>query len=316
MATSLSELTAPVEAVLSEYFGTVVRLDRLVVIKKSDRSEVARCYVVAATDLPRSVVIKRVLPLENDVFEPANSNDENRALGLSNDWAGAQFLTRVGGDDSPGPKVYGGDKGAGIIVLEDLGAGDTLADLLLGGDRAAAEAALISFSETLGRMHAFTIGRVDEYAALHGTLAKESSASKPWLARHNFEDRVRNFKQACDAFGVAVTAPFENELGVVAARIHEPGPFLAYIHGDPCPDNALYSHGIVRLVDFEFGGFGHALLDATYGRMPFPTCWCVNRLPAGIVALMESSYRAELARGCAQAGEDAQFFPALVYACA
>jgi DNA-3-methyladenine glycosylase I len=36
----------------------------------------------------------------------------------------------------------------------------------------------------------------------------------------------------------------------------------------------------LRLIDFEFGRLGHALMDGTYGRMIFPSCWCANRLPA------------------------------------
>ena len=63
--------------------------------------------------------------------------------------------------------------------------------------------------------------------------------------------------------------------------MENPGPFHAYIHGDPCPDNVFFIDGEMLLIDFEFGRFGHALRDALYGRMPFPTCWCCNRLPAG-----------------------------------
>jgi hypothetical protein len=72
----------------------------------------------------------------------------------------------------------------------------------------------------------------------------------------------------------------------------------------------------MRLIDFEFGRFGHALLDGIYGRMMFPTCWCANRLPGGLVTQMESVYRAELAAGCPEAEDDHVFETALVHACA
>lgn len=103
---------------------------------------------------------------------------------------------------------------------------------------------------------------------------------------------------------------------MVIRTVESPGPFLAYIHGDPCPDNVFFLGEQVRLIDFEFGRFGHALLDATYGRMMFPTCWCANRLPRAVVAQMEAAYRAALVRGCPEAQEDRVFETSLVSVCA
>jgi len=98
--------------------------------------------------------------------------------------------------------------------------------------------------------------------------------------------------------------------------MRNPGSFLAYTHGDPCPDNCLLSDSKVRLVDFEIAAFHHALIDGVYGRIHFPTCWCVNRIEQRIVHRMESAYRAELAKGCPEATDDAQFYRAVVEACA
>ena len=49
--------------------------------------------------------------------------------------------------------------------------------------------------------------------------------------------------------------------------------------------------GRAHLIDFEFAGPGHVLLDATYWRLGFPTCWCAGRLPDGVVARMDRAYR-------------------------
>ena len=43
----------------------------------------------------------------------------------------------------------------------------------------------------------------------------------------------------------------------------EPGPFLAFTHGDPAPTNNHVAGDEVRLLDFEYGGFRHALYDIT-----------------------------------------------------
>ena len=273
-----------------------------------------RCLLVEAPDAPTSVVVKQVLGDERAAYDPRNTDPDSPAWRLLNDWAGAEFLSQVADDASPGPRFYGGDRAAGFIVLEDLGMGKTLADLLLGVDAPHAEAALMSFSATLGRMHAITLGKSGTYTSARRALGK--GAQRPSASLADFDVRVRRFKRGCEALSVALPPSLEDELRLVGTTMRTPGAFLAYTHGDPCPDNALYSGGVVRLVDFEFGGFGHALLDAVYGRMPFPTCWCVNRLPAMIPAEMEAAYRAELVKGCPQAGDDAFFYPALVEACA
>jgi hypothetical protein len=90
---------------------------------------------------------------------------------------------------------------------------------------------------------------------------------------------------------------------------------MAYIHGDPCPDNVFDSNEQMRLIDFEFGHFGHALIDAAYGRMLFPTCWCANRLPRSMVEQMENRYRTELISSCPEAQEDILFEHALITSC-
>jgi hypothetical protein len=72
----------------------------------------------------------------------------------------------------------------------------------------------------------------------------------------------------------------------------------------------------VRLIDFEFGRFGHALVDAAYARIIFPTCWCCNRIPNDVVVKMEAAYRTALVAGCAEAADDRLFNQAMAEVCA
>jgi hypothetical protein len=98
--------------------------------------------------------------------------------------------------------------------------------------------------------------------------------------------------------------------------LDEPGPFCAYIHSDPCPDNCHWVGSDLRLLDFEGGEYGHALLDGVYPRIHFPTCWCVSRLPDEVIRKAEGAYRAALLKGCPQAADDSVFGPAVVGICA
>jgi len=81
----------------------------------------------------------------------------------------------------------------------------------------------------------------------------------------------------------------------MAARLESPGPWLALVHLDPCPDNVLLAgDGTARLIDFEFSSPGHALLDAAYWWMGFPTCWCAGRVPDTISRRIDLAYREAL----------------------
>lgn len=46
--------------------------------------------------------------------------------------------------------------------------------------------------------------------------------------------------------------------------------------------------------------------------MPFPTCWCANRIPPDVVAQAEQAYRSELAVACPAALDDGLFYAGVV----
>jgi hypothetical protein len=111
-------------------------------------------------------------------------------------------------------------------------------------------------------------------------------------------------------------AGFHDEFEEAASAMQTSSPFWALTHGDLCPGNNRYLDGNLRFFDFERCGIRHALFEGVYGRVPFPTCSCVNRLPAHLPGQMETVYRSELEKGCPQAGDDWQFQQAVVKACA
>ena len=113
--------------------------------------------------------------------------------------------------------------------------------------------------------------------------------------------------------GLVIDDAVEGDVAAVQLAISEPGPWAALVHGDPCPDNTVIrADGTVALFDFEHAGCGHALLDAAYFHLPFPTCWCVNRLPRDVAADADAAYRD--ARG--ELGADSSYDGALAAAVA
>jgi hypothetical protein len=199
-------------------------------------------------------------------------------------------------------------------VFEDMGDGDCLADLLQGNDPVQATACLLAYAATLGRMHAATAGRAQEYQRLRAQLGFDATqtdrGTADWLAS------VAAFRDGCQTIGLEAPAAFDDAVQLVTGALRDPGPWLAFTPQDSCPDNHRFIDGQVRLFDFEGSTFRHALLDAAYGRVPFPTCWCVNRLPETLVPRFEAAYRAELVKGVPEAADDAAFGQGMVVACA
>jgi len=213
-------------------------------------------------------------------------------------------------------KLYFEDMRTGMIffVLEDLGPHRSLVEPLLEEDATSAATALLALVTCLGNLHGSTRGQSARFESLWHNLNPKSGVLA-W-AGAEFYERTKELEAGLERLGVRVEASFRQELETVSNTMERPGPFLTYIHSDPCPDNVFFLGEDVRLIDFEFGRFGHALIDATYGRMMFPTCWCANRLPHAVIAQMEAAYRAELVKGCPEAQEDRVFEPALVRVCA
>jgi hypothetical protein len=99
--------------------------------------------------------------------------------------------------------------------------------------------------------------------------------------------------------------------------LFEPGPFTTITHGDPTVGNVLYTptHG-AKFLDLETAGYRHALLDGSFARLRYLHSVWAHHIPIDLQKQLEATYRAELAKGCPQAGDDQAFGVALVAACA
>ncbi|MBA2609341.1 MAG: hypothetical protein H0U92_10405 [Actinobacteria bacterium] len=168
--------------------------------------------------------------------------------------------------------------GASVVVMEDLGAGESMADLLLGTDPDRAAAALITWATTLG-------------AALKPTL-RQGVASVAF----EMDTRVDGLRLLADDFGVTVDARVVDDIAAIHAAITGPTPWLVFGPSDACPDNnRVFADGSIKLFDFEGASWRHASAEAAYARAPFCTCWCVAALPPGMTDRMEQAFLAAFA---------------------
>lgn len=322
----LAESVAEAAALLACAFGRPCWLEQEQSFRgPRSRSAVLRLRVVdGASGMPRTVIAKRFRGPEGAPYDPADAAANSSRARLLNEWAGARFLAEVSPADGFVPIAYAGDGARGLVLLEDLGDGECLADVLQAGDAVRATRALLAYATTLGRLHEATAGRSAAYARMRAALAADGGQPPRWDPLRNWQtDGLAPFQQACAALDLSIPGGAEQELADAVATLATPGPFDAYSVSDACPDNHRWLEGptdaepgTLRFFDMEFGGFQHALLDAAYVWQPFPTCWCVNRLPAELPPRLEVAYRAELVRGCPEAGDDRAFGRALTAAAA
>jgi Ser/Thr protein kinase RdoA (MazF antagonist) len=224
----------------------------------------------------RSVVLKRRGDQEEDAGD----------WGFDTELAALELLS--GMPVPVAPRLLGADAGAGILIMEDLGQGVSLADVLLTGERERAEAGLVAYARALGSMHAWTMHWAAGWAGPGGHPAMERG---PWWLR-----AIANGKEPFLAVAGSMGLPSEGvaaEIDHITPMLRERGN-LGLVHGDPCPDNVLLFGDACRIFDFEIAGWGSVVLDAAYLLAPFPSCWCFADLPAEVAVPALDAYRETL----------------------
>jgi hypothetical protein len=305
------------EQLLGRAFGGAVRLGLVQSPEGgSQHSRLLRCQVLdGPSAAPANVILKSVQIVPNQVFDPDSYDGPGRAF--HNEWASLEFLTRLAERRGAlfAPQLYGADRASGLLVMEDLGQGESLVQPLLGDDCAAAEAALDAYFRTLGRLGAQTHAHHAEYWQIRDSLGPRDPYAQPTLDAE-YATLQRWLVTVCTAVGIEPTPGTEADLAEAARFNAEPGPFIALSQSDTCPDNCVRHGDRMRLLDFEWGWVRNALNDGARARSNFPTCWCVHRLRPEIVRRAETVYRAELVKGCPAAADDTLFNRELVKACA
>ena len=226
-----------------------------------DRSHVIRLHLATG----RSVVMKRRA-------DPDTFGVELAAL---------EYLDEM--PEPVAPRLLGADADAGILLMEDLGPGASLADSLLTGDRSRVRADLVSYAEALGSMHAWSMGRPRDPRL--GTPPWPGAVTR---GKDAFLGAAVSLGLAAAAAGTAGT-----EIDQLSLLLDGTG-YHGLVHGDACPDNVRFLDGRCRIFDFEHSGWGAVALDASYLLAPFPSCWCFGRLPASVTAPAMAAYRGRL----------------------
>ena len=268
------------------------------------KRNVLRCEILSDSERgPKTVILKRIASPKT-LYDPEDLLPGTIAWRHGTEWSACRFLNRLDSAPPLSPCCYGGDRLEALLVLEDLGTGSGVASLLKHDDPTRAEQALLAYAETLGRLHATTCGREAEYNRIRNDFGMPLLAIRDddlTHVRRHFE-RV---KALIGSVGGSFSPAAEDELEGVLEILYGPSPFLVLTHGDPNPVNDLLQGDTVRLYDFEYSGFRHALLDGVFSRHLYP--WTRHRLPDIVLVRLEAHYRQELVRGCPAAEDEARY---------
>jgi aminoglycoside/choline kinase family phosphotransferase len=264
------------------------------------RNLVLRATATAADGSMRRVFVKATRAADYDAASPTAF----ATFGFVKEWAAVTMLAEHaarGDEHAVGVRLLAADPDQGVMVFEDAGDDPPLlVGPLLHGSPEEAEAALTAYARALGHLHVATWKcRAEHEAVVKRTypLAEVPAPGRRWI-----EAAAKKLPELLGG-----TLPAE-EVDALARRLESPGDWLSLVHRDPCPDNAILSgDGTAILVDFEFASLGHMLLDASYWRMGFPTCWCAGRVPAEVAARIERVYRSTIAAVVRAAADNAVF---------
>jgi hypothetical protein len=214
---------------------------------------------------------------------------------IPREWAALTLLTGLGANAGPRVLAHGED----FLVLEDLGRGPAVEDLLVGDDPAAATEALLALARTVAAMHAVSLGHEAAFRHRLDTIGIDSHADRLTLAGSTVASRWATLRElAANEPVLPRTRIAGADIDDVTASLADPGPLLALSSGDLAPQNCRLSRGSVRLLDFEDASYRHALLDAANLRLPFCGAPCWSRLPADVTDAIEAAFRTELGRRC------------------
>lgn len=312
----LREIIDDASKLISLRFGKTINFSKVIQLSEPDRRNVILRLLIdkPQNGIPGTLILKQTVP-ETNKFDIAKSESEIEQLSrFAHDWAGIEFLTEIESDHAP--HFYAGSLEHKFILIEDLGLSHpSLVGPLTRSPSVAnvhdAELALIAYVRRIGRMQVDTLGKSDQFNSILKRVY-------PQALRFNFLSEV-------DVFNLLnqFKSLIGNESKELVKEIHSVlefskshGDFHVLLHGDTCPDNVYYQGHEIKLIDFEFGDFGNALIDGVYLRMNMPSCWCSKAVPPGVLDKMESTYREELKKGISASLEDVLYNKQLIYSCA
>ena len=313
--TAPAEVQIQVERILNEHLHQPVELD----VGTPLTQAVYRFRLLSGPDQAPATVI-------------AKHRTGSRQKYIFNEWAALQLLTECAaeGESVPAPRFYGGCLDPCLLVIEDLGEQQRLEEIAMGKKFAVAHRAVVDFARSLGRIHGLTAGRRPRYEEIYLSIGHPYKLAPPDRRLHAVRlppdhqsgmhgnlhlHYVDMFLALCRAVDLEPHPQLQRQLESIRPFLTDPDhPFLTMTHEDIYPVNAQYKGDSMRIIDFEWSQYRHALSDGIKCRTALDGWVYQWAIPREIERQMEAAYRTELARGCPRANDDGLFNRALAEA--
>jgi hypothetical protein len=271
-----------------------VQLDALDELRGGERSVVHRVRATAPDGTRSTLVVKRF-------------------LAAGEGWVRESAALSVLPSAVRAARVVAASAAPPVLITDDLGAGGSVADALLGNDPALAGDAVVGWAQAIATLHVATRASRDVFRA---ALAERQGDLPVGESRMSvdLDDAVRVLDRECGSLGVRVPAGAFDELRGLGKRLGGSGA-AALTPADTCPDNNVATATGLALIDFEGAQWRHIAWDVAYLLVPWPTCWCSWRIPDGVAERALAAYRGIAAKGfpeLADAGFDADVEAAVV----
>ena len=293
-----------VEESLSSALKYEIRLAKCTNFKKK---RIFRCWVAEGpSSLPEVFLVKMARHTKREPYDPESDCAGSPAWKLFNEWAALQFLSDIDNPQIISPKFIAGDAAKGLIAFEYIPKARSFRDILGNANADEQRHALLTYAQTIGRMHGATYGRKNEWLRLRMSLGTSHQADP-----NAFDGILRSFHRLATFIEQPVSVAVETELFELKETLSGAEPFSALRHVDIAPQNYLLFNDSVKLVDFEYSDYGHFLLDAPLGPYPFTVRWECDEVLAREI---ESVYRAELSTGFRGALDDFTYYKGVLTA--
>jgi hypothetical protein len=195
-------------------------------------------------------------------------------------------------DDAPAARGIAESRHPPLLVMTDVGAGPSVADVLLGTEPEAAAEAVRQWAVAIATTHRTTLGLREGFRAALGQRSGELllGESRMSLVADQAAHALEDF---CSNLDVAVPPHALHELRELPRQLTGDGA-AAMSPDDACPDNNVWVDGRLLLVDFEGAQWRHIAWDVAYLSVPWPSCWCSWRMPTDVAERALECYRATL----------------------
>ncbi len=293
-----------IENSLSSSLKHEIRLTKCTRFKKN---RIFRCWVAdGPSSLPEVFLVKMARHTKREPYNPKSDCVGSPAWKLFNEWAALQFLGEIDSTQTISPKFIAGDAVQGLIAFEYFSRARSFRDIFRNTNTRERRHALLTYAQTMGRMHGATYGKKNEWLRLRTNLGTFRQTGKD-----PFEGILRSFRRLATFVECPVSIAVESELSELQETLSDADPFSALRHVDVAPQNYLLLNDGVKLVDFEYSDYGHFLLDAPLGPYPFPVRWESDEV---LTREIETIYRTELSSVFRGALDDTVYYKGILTA--